>query len=403
MGCPQQACGVWLAGNRRLRRQGKVCARREQRDLPTGCPLRHESGVSIARQPHVPLVPPGLREACLVTPIAVPEAVAKDEIVGARRQPGGAVIKASRLFGHERPVHDRRRTRRIIADQLTPRAQRRRCSFAAGRVTHVAGLLEKLLPDESTLLYRALIAQSARWPEWAEQAAPDEKASHVRLLGYGLPDADRATSNSEYRVTCITQGNQSIRAGDAVIFAFYVPEELRRMGQEAAIRIDVSLSYSAEPRRTRSNGRRYLAVWLDWICSRPGETLEAFQGRVFSDVGRRRNDEGTEPDWTLSRRSEWGQIPGARRDGGTLQKDWTYLSSYELPEVIAVAVRGHEGWARHRPDAAAKFALAVSIEAVNRDLRVYEYVHAEVQARAAQVRIPATPSGAPESSRPAGS
>ncbi|HRZ57965.1 MAG TPA: S8 family peptidase, partial [Candidatus Paceibacterota bacterium] len=146
-------------------------------------------------------------------------------------------------------------------------------SFAAGRVTHVAGLLEKLLPDESTLVYRALIAQSARWPDWAERAVVDEKAKHIRLLGYGVPDADRATSNSEYRVTCITQGNQSIKAGDAAIFAFYVPEELRRMGQEAVIRLDVTLSYSAEPRRTRSSGRRYLAVWLDWVCSRPGEAL----------------------------------------------------------------------------------------------------------------------------------
>jgi Subtilase family len=116
-------------------------------------------------------------------------------------------------------------------------------SFSAGRVSHIAGLLERLLPEESALLYRALIAQSARWPDWAEQAAPDEKANHIRLLGYGLPDAERATSNSEYRVTCVTQGGQSIRAGEAAIFGFHVPEELRRMGQEAAIRLEVTLSY----------------------------------------------------------------------------------------------------------------------------------------------------------------
>lgn len=261
-------------------------------------------------------------------------------------------------------------------------------SFPAGRVSHIAGLLEKLLPDETTLLYRALIAQSARWPDWAEQAAPDEKKNHIRLLGFGVPDANRATSNSEYRVTCITQGNHSIKAGEAAIFAFYVPEELRRMGQEATIRLDVTLSYSSEPRRTRSSGRRYLAVWLDWICSRPGETLDAFQGRVFSNHLRQKDAEGAEPTWTLSRRGDWGEVPDTKRDGGTLQKDWTYLRSYELPEVIAVAVRGHEGWARHNPEATARFGLAVSIEAVNRDLLVYEHVQAEVQARVAQISIP---------------
>jgi hypothetical protein len=258
-------------------------------------------------------------------------------------------------------------------------------------VSHIAGLLEKLLPEESTLLYRALLAHSARWPDWAEQASAEEKANHIRLLGYGLPDAERATSNTEYRVTCITQGNQTIKAGDAAIFAFYVPEELRRMGREAMIRLAVTLSYSAEPRRTRSRGRRYLAVWLDWICSRPAESLEAFQGRVFSDIVRQKAGEGDEPVWALQRRGDWGEIPGAKRDGGTLQKDWTYLKSYELPEVIAVAVRGHEGWAGHNPDATARFALAVSIEAVNRDLLVYEQVQAEIEARAAEVRVLATP------------
>ena len=116
-------------------------------------------------------------------------------------------------------------------------------------------------------------------------------------------------------MTCITQGNLSIKAGDAAVFAFYVPEKDRRMGQEAIIRLDVTLSDSAEPRRTRKSGRRYLAVWLDWICSRSGETLEAFQGRVFSDTVRKKDGEGEEPDWTLSRRGDWGEIPGSRRDG----------------------------------------------------------------------------------------
>ena len=265
-------------------------------------------------------------------------------------------------------------------------------SFAAPRVAHIAGVLERLLPDETTLLYRGLIAQAARWPEWAEQSPPNEKARLIRLLGYGLPDVERATSNSEYRVTCITQGVQQLKAGEAAIYAFHIPEELRRQAQEATIRLDVTLSYSAEPRRTRSNGRRYLAVWLDWICSRPGESLEAFQGRAFTDTVRQPDAEGDEPSWTLHRRSDWGEIPGAKRDGGTLQKDWTYLKSYELPEVIAVAIRGHEGWAHNNPEATARFALAVSIESVNRDLLVYEQVRQAVRTRAVEVSVSSTPS-----------
>ena len=38
-------------------------------------------------------------------------------------------------------------------------------SFAAPKVAHIASRLQRVLPDESCLLYRVLIVQSARWPE----------------------------------------------------------------------------------------------------------------------------------------------------------------------------------------------------------------------------------------------
>lgn len=41
-------------------------------------------------------------------------------------------------------------------------------SFATPKVARIAALLQGVLPDEPTLLYRALIVQSARWPAWAE-------------------------------------------------------------------------------------------------------------------------------------------------------------------------------------------------------------------------------------------
>jgi len=41
-------------------------------------------------------------------------------------------------------------------------------SFAAPKVARIAAKLHSLLPQEPALLYRALIVQSARWPQWAE-------------------------------------------------------------------------------------------------------------------------------------------------------------------------------------------------------------------------------------------
>jgi hypothetical protein len=56
-------------------------------------------------------------------------------------------------------------------------------SFAAPRVAHIAGHLATLLPNESPLLYRALIVNSARWPKWAEDAPIDRRPEITRSIG----------------------------------------------------------------------------------------------------------------------------------------------------------------------------------------------------------------------------
>jgi len=87
-------------------------------------------------------------------------------------------------------------------------------SFAAPKVAHIAAHLQNLFPAASPLLYRRLIVQSARWPGWA--ANVEDKDQVLRLIGYGLPSLERATENSESRVTLITptltffQANNSI-------------------------------------------------------------------------------------------------------------------------------------------------------------------------------------------------
>ncbi len=109
-------------------------------------------------------------------------------------------------------------------------------SFAAPKVTRIAARLQQLLPDESALLYRALIVQSARWPAWADQLLGElreldprrdqdrrkelfEQATQVlRRIGYGIPDESRATSNTDYRTTFITEGEQEIKPGGCHVY-----------------------------------------------------------------------------------------------------------------------------------------------------------------------------------------
>ena len=53
-------------------------------------------------------------------------------------------------------------------------------SFAAPKVARIAAQLQRLLPDQPALLYRALIVQSARWPTWAETLLAELRHPDVR-------------------------------------------------------------------------------------------------------------------------------------------------------------------------------------------------------------------------------
>jgi hypothetical protein len=250
-------------------------------------------------------------------------------------------------------------------------------SYATPKVSHIAACLAAELPDESCLLYRALIVQSARWPEWAE-----EKLDTVRQIGYGIPNIDRALGNSPNRITLITRENRYIKARQAHVYQIKLPEGWRSQGKEHEILVEVTLSYKAQPRRTRRNRRKYLSTWLDWDCSKKEEDPEIFLARILKEYDTPENaDKGQEVfQWTLGKKAKnYGKIHGVSRSAGTVQKDWTVVKSFELREAFCIAVVGHEGW-NNDPDAEAPYSLVISFEAIASDIPIYTpFVEAQVE------------------------
>jgi hypothetical protein len=242
-------------------------------------------------------------------------------------------------------------------------------SFAAPKVAKIAARLAKVLPDESTLAYRGLIAQSARWPDWAESLSREQQSALLRRIGFGVPDIDRASTNSDFRTTFLS-GTRSICSGECHVFQVPIPNAVRTPGDEFDVRIDVTLSYAATPRRTRRTQRGYLATWTDWITNRIGERQTTFLTRALRG-GDEVFNEGQSFGWTIENRSDWGRIPTVRRNVGTLQKDWALLKSNVLPEDFCIAVRGHRGWSLD-PDSSATYALTVTFEVLGQELRIYE-------------------------------
>lgn len=263
-------------------------------------------------------------------------------------------------------------------------------SFAAPKVARIAAQLQMLLPDEPTLLYRALLVQSAQWPKWAEsilsrlrspaagltqmqrQRLLEQASQIIRCIGFGIPDEARATENSDYRTTFITSSETQIHAGECHIYQVPIPAPLRQQADEYDIRIDVTLSYVAQPRRTRRNLRRYLSTWVDWVTSHLGEGINDFRVRALK--GEENEGEplpGSTLPWTLHESSTWGVVRGTRRNSGTVQKDWAIVKSNTLPDHFCIAVRGHQGWS-HDPDTTARYALAVTFEIVGQEISIYD-------------------------------
>lgn len=276
-------------------------------------------------------------------------------------------------------------------------------SFAAPKVARIAAQLQRLFPTEPALLYRALIVQSARWSAWAEALMaelrhPDsrdnaerreqvlnEVSQVIRCIGYGLPDEVRATANTDHRTTFITSGETPIHARECHIYQVPIPPQLRGQADEFDIRIEVTLSYVAQPRRTRRNLRRYLSTWVDWKSSKLGEGLSDFRVRAMKD-----EESDAEPlpgsvlPWALHEGPKFGLIRDTKRNSGTVQKDWAVVKSNRLPDQFCIAVVGHPGWSQD-PDSTARYALAVTFEILGQEISIYEPLRAAVMELQTQV------------------
>lgn len=258
-------------------------------------------------------------------------------------------------------------------------------SYAAPKVTRIAARLQSVLPEESCLLYRALIVQSARWPDWARDLTPEQQTALMARIGYGVPDIERASSNTSHRTTLITEGEQEIKQGGCHVYQVPIPNAIRSAGADYTILVEVTLSYSAEPRRTRRGHRGYLSTWLDWMSNRKDESLESFVSRAVKDEDPAVR-EGTSFGWAISARSSDGQIADIRRSIGTVQKDWAYIRSNALPEDFCIAVRGHKGWSKD-PDNTASYTLAVTFEIVGKEIEIYDPLRTAVQELQAELGV----------------
>lgn len=258
-------------------------------------------------------------------------------------------------------------------------------SYAAPKVSNIAAALQKNFPDLSALMYRSLIVQSARWPEFAFNTPA---LKWLRHFGYGIPNVGRAIENSPRRITFMAEGN--INAINTDIYTISIPDQIRRPGDDFNILMEITLSYKANIRRTRKRTQSYLSTWLTWETSKlQDDTLEKFKERIIKKLEAENYEEDLqEPNngeadngntetikWTIHSRKDWG-IEGVRRQDSTLQKDWSLIKSFNLPKELCVAVVGHKGWEKDITKEV-PYAITVSFEVLNSEINLYEMIKVE--------------------------
>jgi hypothetical protein len=249
-------------------------------------------------------------------------------------------------------------------------------SFAAPKVAHIVAQIAKRFPNDSTLLYKALVVQSARLPE---HVFHNLNINVLKAFGYGVPDLQRSIENTTHRITFVTEG--TIAAHQANLYTVKIPHEVRRAGTDYDILIEVTLTYTAEPRRTRKRLKSYFGSWLTWESSKLGENFDTFSARVLKDMEDQDEEEenaAIDADsikWSISTSPTYGQIKGFKRQDSATQKDWVILKSYLLTEELSFAVVGHKGWDKDTTTDL-PFALVISFEAIAQDTELYTPIEA---------------------------
>ncbi|HDY67151.1 MAG TPA: S8 family peptidase [Candidatus Scalindua sp.] len=243
-------------------------------------------------------------------------------------------------------------------------------SFSTPKVSYIASRLHSEHPDETAQMYRALIVQSARLPD---HCFNNPSSSDFAFFGYGIPNVERALSNSESRITFIQNG--SIEPKRADIYKIIIPEELRGE-KDYRILAEISLAFTSKTRMTRKGSHSYLANWIEWRSSKYNENFGSFRNRTIEYLEAEDVEDTSVEDaadsirWIIRENPRYSNN-GINRNNSTVQKSWAIIDPHQFAEEFSIAIVGHYGWDRNIENPV-PYALCVSFEALDVELNIYE-------------------------------
>lgn len=283
-------------------------------------------------------------------------------------------------------------------------------SAAAGLAGHFVGKLQAALPDVWPETHRALIVNSANWPDpirkqfigrgahWktGKNATKAKVQQMLREVGYGVPDITQAIMSARNDATMIAQAEIQPYAigsnGNSVFNEMHVydlpwPKTALEQIDNEIVTMKVTLSYFIEPNisgKAATRPETYRSFGLRFAMKKRNETNARFRNRISAS----QKKDGTESD---NEQSYWLLGPKAIQAGSLHCDIWRgYAADLALHDAIAVyPVSGW--WKSHtgqkRITDTARYALIISISAPGQDIDLYSEIETLVEAKEIETLI----------------
>ena len=266
-------------------------------------------------------------------------------------------------------------------------------SAATAMAGNLAGRILAAVPARWPETVRALMIHSAEWTpvmrqQFAAAASEQQKRMLLRKYGYGVASYERAVLSAANDLTLIAEeelqpfwkDDGSIKTRHMNLHEFPWPRtELEQLG-EIEVELRVTLSYYVEPNpgeRGWLRRHRYASHALRFAVKRALESVDDFRRRI--NAAAVAEEEGLAPvpagadNWYL----------GRIRNVGSIHSDYWRGTAAELGQRSAIGVYPIGGWWKENPnhkryDRRVRYALVVSIRAVNAAVDIYTPVQAQI-------------------------
>lgn len=256
-------------------------------------------------------------------------------------------------------------------------------SIATPKVTHLVARILGSIPDASANLVRALLVNSARFPEGA-QTYSNEQA--MKLCGFGVPALDRALFCTDERATLYFAGEIAIDG--VLLFDIPVPTELS--DSKGKKRITVTVAY--DPPVSALEQVRPAGINLTWKVAKANISDSAIEAELVAaaekELAGGSEDEGSTKKKSKKKVFEAGTLPRRAQQRGTVQKNVFEWSKKVPGDTWRLALTAKATRPVHANDKQ-RYAVVVTVEHATEPVAVYQSIRSRVPAGRVRVKVPA--------------